>query len=423
MRIASVLVLLLPPAAAAQEPPLLWQAESDQEDAWFGAAIASGDFDGDGFDEVAVGAEQFDRGETNEGVVFVYAGSALGPSPAAIWSAEPNLGHASFGFALATADVNGDGFDDLVVGAPDNDNGSGRAHVYLGSPVGLGAAAAWTGTGVEVGSWYGQTVAAADVDGDGFDDVVVGSPKVARGQRIDAGVAYLYRGSPAGLSTVPDWVARNEPDTSLFGDLVRSAGDTNGDGYDDVAIRATNPDGGNVFVYLGSPAGLSASPSWSVGPGVVRDFLGMNLGPAGDVDADGFDDLLVSALGHEVNPGHNLTALLFRGSSAGLEATPAWATALDDPNCRGEIGAAGDVNGDGFGDVALGDTRFEEDSQGSVRVFLGSPAGLRASEVWTLTAGVRYSYLGIGVASGDVNGDGLSDLLGGAPYQDAGQED
>src|SRR5207249_1731650 len=119
-----------------------WTAESDQASADFGASVASaGDVNGDGFADVIIGAHLYDNGQSNEGRAFVYLGSASGLASTPAWTAESNQANADFGASVAAAgDVNGDGFGDVIVGADLYDNGQtdeGRIFVYLGSASGL----------------------------------------------------------------------------------------------------------------------------------------------------------------------------------------------------------------------------------------------------------------------------------------------
>src|SRR5439155_2106382 len=122
----------------------------------------------------------------------------------------------------------------------------------------------WMVEGPQAQAWFGRTVGnAGDVNGDGYDDVVVGAPHWDNGEN-DEGRAYLYLGSPTGLETTEAWVTESNQVGALYGRWVGSTGDVNGDGYDDVAVGAhfydgDQPDEGRVFVYYGSPTGLSTT--------------------------------------------------------------------------------------------------------------------------------------------------------------------
>ncbi len=123
------------------------------------------------------------------------------------WITESDQDEASYGASVATAgDVNGDGFSDVVIGAPYFDNGQsneGKAFLFLGSPAGLSGSAAWTSEGNQADAIWGHFVApAGDVNGDGFADVLVGAPDFDNGQ-ADEGRAAVYLGSASGLALPP----------------------------------------------------------------------------------------------------------------------------------------------------------------------------------------------------------------------------
>src|SRR5207249_180283 len=143
-----------------------------------------------------------------------------------------------FATSVATAgDVNGDGYSDVIVGAPLYDNGQtdeGRVFVFLGSASGLATSAAWTAESNQASAQFGASVAAAgDVNGDGFGDVMIGAPFFDNGQ-ADEGRVFLYLGSASGLATSPAWTAESNQANAQFGTSVATAGDVNGDGRADV---------------------------------------------------------------------------------------------------------------------------------------------------------------------------------------------
>jgi hypothetical protein len=184
------------------------------------------------------------------------------------WTAESYQSTAQFGYSVSSAgDVNGDGFGDVVVGAYTYENKSTRvkAFLYLGSLTGLDATEAWTAESEESNSAFGTAVSSAgDVNGDGYDDVVVGDPTA--GTHLD-GKAYLYLGSATGPETTAAWTAESSVLGSHFGTSVSTAGDVNGDGYGDVLVGASDYSGtetseGAAYLYLGSASGLETTAAW-----------------------------------------------------------------------------------------------------------------------------------------------------------------
>jgi hypothetical protein len=144
------------------------------------------------------------------------------------------------GWCVASAgDVNGDGYDEVLVGVPGAEawhSAEGLALLYHGSAFGIGSVPAWAGSSHQIAAEFGASLASAgDVNGDGFDDVVVGAPYFNSGS-IDAGGAFLYLGSATGLGAQAAWFVGGSQEEAYLGDSVASAGDVDGDGYDDVIL-------------------------------------------------------------------------------------------------------------------------------------------------------------------------------------------
>ncbi len=415
-----------------------WTSESGQAGAEFGfSASTAGDINGDGYADVIVGADRFDNGHTDEGAAFVYHGSAAGLSTAAAWTAESDQADARFGGAVATAgDVNGDGYADVVVGAPLFDNGEtdeGQVYVYRGSAAGLSAAPAWTAEGDQARAGFGVSVSTAgDVDGDGYADVVVGAPDFDNGQ-ADEGRAYVYRGSAGGLGATPAWTAEGDQVGAGFGVSVSTAGDVNGDRYSDVIVGADRfddgqTDEGRAYVYHGSEAGLSAAPAWTAESDQASAGFGVSVSTAGDVNGDGYSDAIVGAECFDNGQEDEGRAYVYHGAAAGLAGAPAWIAESDQPGARfgSSVSTAGDVNGDGNADVIVGACSYDnvETDEGRAYVYLGSKAGLASGPAWTAEPDQAGTLFGCSVApAGDVNGDGYGDVIVGTPWHDGYETD
>jgi hypothetical protein len=397
-----------------------------------GVAVGTmGDVDGDGLSESWAGAANGSAG----GEVLIEFGIRSVPGGRQVTVAQGGAVERFMGASAAAADVNGDGYDDLITGATGSDSDHrGWLSIYLGGqqpfpPTGVlgyeGAAPDWTFEG-DPDDWLGYTLAnAGDVNGDGSEDFLAGAPYHSEAGSTQ-GEAILFYGSPTGPSARPPWSVVGDSAYAYLGFSVTGGGDLNGDGYDDVAIGcpgfvpAQSPEG-RVKVYYGSALGLSHMP----GASLLGDPLDHQLGPAcaivGDVNDDGYDDLVCGA--PYIGPGQNDDGrvYVYLGSPSGVHEPPSQTLQLGIPNAVFGIGIAraGDVNGDGYADVAIGAPGFEngQTQEGKVFVFEGSPAGLVVPAAWSLEGQQPYLHLGLlGVSgAGDVNGDGFSDLLVGRP--------
>jgi hypothetical protein len=203
-----------------------------------------------------------------------------------------------FGSSVAAAgDVNGDGFSDVIVGAYSNNAGgalAGRAYLYFGGPS-MDNIADVIFTGEAGFDYFGISVAAAgDVNGDGFSDVIVGAYGNDAGG-VDAGRAYLYFGG-ASMDNIPDVIFTGEASFDRFGTSVSSADDVNQDGFPDVIVGA--PLGGNaagrIYLYFGGASMDNIADIIFTGE-ASSDLFGMSVSSAGDVNRDGFSDVIVGA--------------------------------------------------------------------------------------------------------------------------------
>ncbi len=411
-----------------------WTAESDRAGAHFAAAVASGRIDGDSYDDVVVGAPDY----TGGGRVYVYKGSAQGTATLLFTKDSPQPS-AGFGSAVAVADVNGDGFGDVIVGAPnynDGGAGAGRVYVYFGDGSGglLPGPTIVSGT-PQPGAHLGFAVAAADVDGDGRSEVIAGAPDYTKPGLTNEGRVYVYR-TPSTGSTTLTLLTSVDSDVAgaRFGTSVASAGRASGTGdtTDDLIVGAPGhlSNQGATYVYFGP--GLLLSSRWTATPTLVgAPRFGTQVALAGDVDGDGWTDVMATAPNYTGGAGINAGAVFFwRGSSSGLTPGQPFAWKIEGGAVGHGAGGisiarAGSGNGDPYGDVVIGFKSYKNPliDQGRVYAYLGSPTGPSTALPWTADGHQASALFGTSVAGGDVNGDGYGDLIVGASFHDNGQND
>jgi hypothetical protein len=447
-------------APTGLSPTYDWSAESNQADAQFGWSVASaGDINGDDYDDVIVGAWQYDSGAVNSGRAYLFYGSETGLSTTPDRIIEPPKVEYQgfFGVVVGTAgNVNGDEYDDIMVAMTNYDlvyGDEGAVYVWYGSDTGIGASPDWFARGNSTYAHLGWDAGTAgDVNGDGCDEIIAGA---YRYDTVGASNAYVWYGSPSGLGAngTPanaDWTASSDQTLAGFGTHVGSAGDVNCDGIGDVYVGAPDYDHGEsnegmVFIWYGSdPGGLGANgtPSnadWTAESDQANGaFSGRwssapprgGVGSAGDVNGDSCDDFLAGSNMYDNPDGDEGAVFLWYGSASGLgdNGTPANADWSAEGNqvsawLASGAGTAGDVNGDGYDDVLVGACFYDQtppDNQGLALVWLGSSSGLGANGTpdnadWSVASGQTNAYLGYSLATaGDVNGDGYADVIAGA---------
>jgi hypothetical protein len=369
------------------------------------------------------------------------AGPAQSPFVQLPWpNAHGATSLARYGSVVAPAgDVNGDGFSDVLVAAPHEEGpaaDAGRVYLFLGSANGLAAAAAWSWSANQAQGATGTSVAAAgDVNGDGFADVVVGTPGWTVGGSANAGKISVFHGgpTPTGLPPNPSYerTAPTPTAQARFGASVGTAGNVNGDPYDDLVVGAPLHTSGGLtgrgaaFVFHGGNAGLAAAPALTLLGAQAGAHMGQAVSTAGDVDADGFSDVIVGAPFALFQGEPTGTAGLYRGAAGGLLAVAD--TLLGGTNILEELGAAvanaGDVDGDGYADVLVGSPGWGDGDlhMGRYAVLRGGPGGLQSNPLLRKDGQNVGDRLGAAVATvGDLDADGYADFAVGMPADSAG---
>ena len=428
--------LTIDPILTLDELALL--ASDGEADDLFGFAVAGvGDVDGDGFDDLLVGAYGDDDLGSNAGAAYLWLGSVSGTASASEskLSASDGRAESQLGRSLAgVGDVNGDGFDDLLVGAyGDDDLGSnaGAAYLWLGSLSGLVGETKITASDGSAGDYFGQPVAAAgDVNGDGYDDLLVGACW-NDDLGSNAGAAYLYLGAASGvdLSSETKLSASDGDAGDYFGCALAGVGDVDGDGYDDLVMGAYGDDdlgsnAGAAYVLLGSANGVDLSSELKIyaSDGAAGDYYGRSLAGAGDLNGDAIEDFAVGSHGDDDMGSASGAVYVYHSNASGGLSSMTKISASDgaaDDSFGLTLSGGGDMDGDGYDDLlvgAYGDDDMGTDA-GATYVFLGSVSGVGAEAEIKQLASDGAADAGFGYAAdwaGDVDGDGYDDLLVGA---------
>ena len=358
------------------------------------------------------------------------------PYYSADWITHGPLLISAYGWSMSNAgDVNGDGYDDLIVSSidiADPEDEEGKLYLFYGGPDGLALTPAWTFESNFTQCILGFSTDGGDLNGDGYSDIVAGSIQWESdaATQNDEGRIWLWYGSPTGPASTPDWNLEMNQAYALLGSGVALGGDINSDGYNDLFVSAKMWDGGETdegktWMYWGSPTGPVYS-GWSWEPNQAYAISGFPVNYAGDVNGDGYDDVIIGANQYDYAQLDDGLAVAFYGSATGLSSTPDWQASGGQKKCNfGHwCDGAGDVNGDGYDDVIVASLLYDhpEFSEGRVWVYLGSASGLSTTPVWTGESNQEGAQLGYSCAgAGDINGDGYSDVIAGAKYWTNGE--
>jgi len=400
-------LLLMDSAPSADAQTLLYTLDTPNQraEATFGYSMAMGDINGDGRDDIAVGApyEQV-GGNASQGRAYIFSG-ADGSLIFTLNTPNPQAG-AFFGFSIAVRDTNGDGKGDIIVGAPLEDVGGNvdQGRVYVFSGVNASLLFTLDNQNPQMATKFGWSVAAGNVSGDGKGDIAVGAPGGNAGGPADQGRVFVFSGM--GGSLLFTLGRPGTPGYARFGHSV-AVGDVNDDGKGDIAVGAPWEEvGGNTWqgrAYVFS--GIDGSPLFTLDTPAPREETQFGHSVAvGDVDGDGQGDIAIGTPTGEFGPGQ---AYVFSGADRSL---------LFNLGVPGSSVVVDDVNSDSKGDIVVG--ADGDGGQGRAYVYSGGDGSLlfplnTANPQWR-------AQFGFSVAAGDVNGDGKGDMAVGAPYEDVG---
>lgn len=363
------------------------------------------------------------------------------------------LGHSGpvdAGGSLASGgDVNGDGADDLLAGAKSHDSPRGGAYLVYGpisGDVDMGSdAVIITGVDTSGSSVYtetGNSVGFVDSDGDGYTDLMVAARDAPSGKIDDGGIVYLLSGPLSADTMVESAVATvsGADDSDLLGyrNAIVTIGDHNSDGNDEIAmgvygasVDSSAAESGAVVIFLGP---LSGTTTWREADVIIQgtepsDYLGETIAEVGDTNGDGISDLVAGGNSVECAEfGRDGAFYLLQGpiTSSGTAddaATTKWCSETSDESLGESVAGSGDVDGDGLADIVIGDPHQTSDHAGQAWVVHGTLSGVlgMSSAAAHIVGEVYMDQAGYLVAgAGDLNGDARGDVLVGAPTHDAG---
>jgi len=451
----------------------------------FGDSVSTaGDINNDGYDDIIVGA--YYKNSQKGAAYVIYGGetssflnrdlstTTLNPTSTG-FMITGNAANDYFGISVSTAgDIDGDGLDDIIVGAPNKNSNQGAAYVIYGgdkstmsnidlSSTTLGPLT--TGfmiTGNAASDGLGISVSTAgDINNDGYDDIIVG----ASVKNSFQGAAYvIYGGAKSTMTNIAlSSTTLNPTSTGFtimgnagdqFGRSVSTAGDINNDGYDDIIVGALgqNSNQGAAYVIYGgdkstmSNIDLSSTTldplttGFMITGDAVSDEFGISVSTAGDINKDGYDDIIVGA--YSKNSHQGAAYVIYGGAKSSMSNIALGSTALD-PLTTGfmitgnaasdqfgySVSTAGDINNDGYDDIIVGAY-----GKNTAYVIYGGAKSTRSNIIlssttlnptstgFMITGNAAGDYFGSRVSrAGDINNDGYADIIVGAPNKNSNQ--
>ena len=372
----------------------VWSYASTQLLTELGAGLAVGDFNGDGFQDLAVGAMQWAGG----GPLMVFSGSSTGLSLNPVWDLRGRRHGGDIGRNLLAGDVNRDGYGDLLVGSSTWRTNLGGVFIFCGSPTGLPFRATFTLPGVTPAERFGANLALLDVNGDQRLDLAVSASWFDRRRgcvRLLLGTNGA--GANAPFMSAPAWMATGSQPGADFGRVLAGMGDLDKNGCDELGIgmpRARAPSStkdsdrqGMACIYFGTRNGLGAEPGWQAYGAETNQAFGSALACVGDVNGDGWLDVLAGG------PGHTRwgRANLYLGSRTGLPTTRSWLVSAGGwfMGTGSEVAPLGDLNGDGLTDFGVASATYgrgddPKTQSGRVDFFFGRREGYAPGEAFPM---------------------------------------